>query len=87
VVAISLVGAALLAIVIALQPPPELAAGSSFVVMAFALGLGTGGVFAWLARRARPNGSAASPASSAPPVVWAATSPPKTSAMIRGRQG
>ena len=52
VVAISLAGAALLAIVIALQPPPELAAGSSFVVMAFALGLGTGGVFAWLARRA-----------------------------------
>jgi NNP family nitrate/nitrite transporter-like MFS transporter len=52
VVAISLAGATLLAIVIALQPPPELAAGSSFVLMAFALGLGTGGVFAWLARRA-----------------------------------
>ena len=52
VVAISLTGAALLAIVIALQPAPELAAGSSFVVMAFALGLGTGGVFAWLALRA-----------------------------------
>jgi NNP family nitrate/nitrite transporter-like MFS transporter len=52
VVGISLAGAALLAIVIALQPPPELAAGTSFVVMAFALGLGTGGVFAWLARRA-----------------------------------
>ena len=39
-------------IVIALQPAPELAAGSSFVVMAFALGLGTGGVFAWVAARA-----------------------------------
>ncbi|HSU36129.1 MAG TPA: hypothetical protein VLJ88_10765 [Propionibacteriaceae bacterium] len=39
VVAISLSGAALLAVVIALQPPRELAAGSSFVAMAFALGL------------------------------------------------
>src|SRR6185436_10416102 len=47
-----LTGAALLAIVLALQPAPELAAGSSFVVMAFALGLGTGGVFAWVALRA-----------------------------------
>jgi NNP family nitrate/nitrite transporter-like MFS transporter len=51
IVAASLAGAAVLAIVIALQPPPELAAGSSFVAMAFALGLGTGGVFAWVAAR------------------------------------
>ncbi len=52
VVIISLAGAAVLAVVIALQPAPELAAGSSFVVMAAALGLGTGGVFAWVAQRA-----------------------------------
>ena len=52
VVAASLVGAAVLAIVIALKPAPELAAGSAFVAMAFALGLGTGGVFAWVAARA-----------------------------------
>jgi len=52
VVMISLAGAAVLAILIALQPPPEVAAGSSFVAMAAALGLGTGGVFAWVAQRA-----------------------------------
>ena len=52
VVALSLGGAAVLAVVIASQPPPELAAGSAFVAMAFALGLGTGGVFAWVARQA-----------------------------------
>ncbi len=52
IVAASLAGAAVLAIVIATQPAPELAAGSSFVAMAFALGLGTGGVFAWVAARA-----------------------------------
>ncbi len=52
VVTISLAGAAVLAVVVALQPPPELAAGSAFVAMALALGLGTGGVFAWVAKRA-----------------------------------
>lgn len=52
VVLVSLAGAAVLAIVVALQPPPELAAGAAFVAMALALGLGTGGVFAWVARRA-----------------------------------
>ncbi|MFP5283529.1 MAG: MFS transporter [Actinomycetes bacterium] len=52
VVAVSLVGAAVLAVVVALRPPPELAAGSAFVAMALALGLGTGGVFAWVAQRA-----------------------------------
>jgi NNP family nitrate/nitrite transporter-like MFS transporter len=48
----SLAGAAVLAVVIALQPAPELAAGSAFVAMAAALGLGTGGVFTWVATRA-----------------------------------
>jgi NNP family nitrate/nitrite transporter-like MFS transporter len=38
-----------MALVIATQPAPELAAGTSFVVMAFLLGIGTGGVFAWVA--------------------------------------
>jgi NNP family nitrate/nitrite transporter-like MFS transporter len=52
VVMVSLAGAALLAVVVALQPSPELAAGSTFVAMALALGLGTGGVFAWVAKRA-----------------------------------
>jgi NNP family nitrate/nitrite transporter-like MFS transporter len=49
VVIASLGGAAVMALVIATQPPPELAAGASFVVMAFLLGIGTGGVFAWVA--------------------------------------
>ena len=41
-----------MAVVIALQPPPELAAGTAFVLMAPALGLGTGAVFTWVAQRA-----------------------------------
>lgn len=52
VLCISLGGAAVMAVVIALQPPPELAAGTSFVLMAVALGIGTGAVFTWVAQRA-----------------------------------
>jgi len=52
VLSISLSGAAVMAVVIALQPPPELAAGASFVLMALFLGLGTGAVFTWVAQRA-----------------------------------
>jgi NNP family nitrate/nitrite transporter-like MFS transporter len=52
VVMISLAGSAVMAAVVALQPPPEWAAGSSFIVLAFMLGIGTGGVFAWVARSA-----------------------------------
>lgn len=55
VVALSLAGAAAMAIVISLKPAPELAAGTSFVLMALALGLGTGGVFTWVAQRAPAN--------------------------------
>ena len=35
----------MLAVVIALEPEPEIPAGLSFVLMAFFLGLGAGGVF------------------------------------------
>jgi NNP family nitrate/nitrite transporter-like MFS transporter len=52
VVAISLAGAAVMSLVIALRLPPELAAGTAFVLMALFLGLGTGGVFAWVAKLA-----------------------------------
>jgi NNP family nitrate/nitrite transporter-like MFS transporter len=52
IVLTSLAGAAAMALVIATQPAPELGAGLSFVVMAFMLGIGMGGVFAWVARRA-----------------------------------
>lgn len=52
VMMISLTGAAVMAIVISLKLPPELLAGSAFVLMAIFLGLGTGGVFAWVAQLA-----------------------------------
>jgi NNP family nitrate/nitrite transporter-like MFS transporter len=52
VVAISLAGAAVMALIIALRLPPEIPAGTAFVVMALFLGLGTGGVFAWVAELA-----------------------------------
>ena len=52
VVAISLGGAAVMSLIIALRLPPEIPAGTSFVVMALFLGLGTGGVFAWVAELA-----------------------------------
>jgi NNP family nitrate/nitrite transporter-like MFS transporter len=52
VVAISLAGAAVMSLIIALRLPPEFAAGTSFVLMALFLGLGTGGVFAWVAKLA-----------------------------------
>ncbi|HYN71489.1 MAG TPA: nitrate/nitrite transporter [Nakamurella sp.] len=55
VVMLSLAGAAVMAVVVSLQPPPELAAGASFIVLAFFLGIGTGGVFAWVARSAPAN--------------------------------
>ena len=52
VVAVSLAGAAVMSLIIALRLPPELPAGTSFVLMALFLGLGTGGVFAWVAELA-----------------------------------
>jgi NNP family nitrate/nitrite transporter-like MFS transporter len=52
VVAISLIGAAVMSVIIALRLPPEIPAGTSFVLMALFLGLGTGGVFAWVAELA-----------------------------------
>jgi NNP family nitrate/nitrite transporter-like MFS transporter len=55
VVLTSLAGASVLALVISTQPAPEFAAGLTFVAMAFLLGIGMGGVFAWVARRAPAN--------------------------------
>ena len=49
VVLVSLAGAAVLAVVETFRPEPELAAGLSFVLLALFLGLGSGGVFAWVA--------------------------------------
>jgi len=47
----SLVGASVMAVVVIFQPPPEIPAGLSFVLMAAFLGTGTGATFAWVAQR------------------------------------
>ncbi|MFI7126296.1 nitrate/nitrite transporter [Nonomuraea sp. NPDC050153] len=47
---VALGGTVVMALVLALRPPPEVPAGASFVLMAFFLGLGTGGVFALVAK-------------------------------------
>jgi len=52
VVTASMAGTGLLAIVVMLQPAPELPAGITFVLLALFLGLGTGGVFTWVSLRA-----------------------------------
>jgi NNP family nitrate/nitrite transporter-like MFS transporter len=49
VVMVSLAGAAVMAVIASTQPKPDLGSGLTFVLMALFLGLGTGGVFAWVA--------------------------------------
>ncbi|HYI57433.1 MAG TPA: nitrate/nitrite transporter [Microlunatus sp.] len=55
VMMVSLAGAAVMAIIIALKLPPEIPAGIAFVLMAVFLGLGTGATFAWVAQLAPPE--------------------------------
>jgi NNP family nitrate/nitrite transporter-like MFS transporter len=50
VLLIAFAGIAVMALVLAWRPPLEVPAGVSFVLMAFFLGLGTGGVFALVAK-------------------------------------
>ena len=52
---ISLAGTAVMAALVVLQPAPEIAAGATFIAMAFFLGIGTGGVFAWVALSSPPD--------------------------------
>ncbi|KAA9394202.1 NarK/NasA family nitrate transporter [Kocuria coralli] len=52
---VSYAGAGILAVVVALQPSAEQVYGPVFVLMAMFLGLGTGGVFAWVARASQPR--------------------------------
>lgn len=52
VVLASLAGTAVLAFVATFQPPPDVWSAATFITLAVFLGLGTGGVFAWVARRA-----------------------------------
>lgn len=48
VVLISMAGTAVMAMIAASQPQPDLGSGSTFVLMALFLGVGTGGIFAWV---------------------------------------
>ncbi|MGE2730224.1 nitrate/nitrite transporter [Mycolicibacterium vaccae] len=52
VVLASFAGTALTAAVAILQPPPDLWSAVTFISLALFLGIGTGGVFAWVSRRA-----------------------------------
>ncbi|TFD64925.1 NarK/NasA family nitrate transporter [Cryobacterium sp. Hb1] len=54
VVIVALAAVAVLAWVVNLRPDGEIPAGLTFVAMASALGLGAGGVFAWLGRNSPP---------------------------------
>ncbi|MFD3509825.1 nitrate/nitrite transporter [Nocardia sp. NPDC058666] len=55
VLAIAFAGTATMAVVLSFGPPLELAAGASLVLTALFLGLGTGGVFALLAKMVDPS--------------------------------
>ena len=79
---VSLTAVAVLAWAVHLRPDGEIPAGLTFVAMASALGLGAGGVFAWLGRNAPPDkiGSISGIVSAAgglggyfPPLVMGAT--------------
>ena len=51
VVLASLAGTAAMAFAAVFQPPSDLWSGATFITLALFLGIGTGGVFAWVARR------------------------------------
>ena len=52
VVLASFAGTAVMAFVAVFQPPPDVWSAATFITLALFLGIGTGGVFAWVARRA-----------------------------------
>lgn len=51
----SFAGTTAMAVILSFKPPLEIPAGVSFVLMAFFLGLGTGGVFALVAKLVEPS--------------------------------
>ncbi|KUH86225.1 MULTISPECIES: nitrate/nitrite transporter [unclassified Mycobacterium] len=55
VVLASFGGTALMALIAMLQPPPDVLSAATFITLAVFLGIGTGGVFAWVARRSPRN--------------------------------
>ncbi|AUM15502.1 MULTISPECIES: nitrate/nitrite transporter [Rhodococcus] len=52
VVLVSFAGTAAMAAIAIAQPPPDVWSAATFILLAIFLGIGTGGVFAWVARRA-----------------------------------
>ncbi|MGX9790050.1 nitrate/nitrite transporter [Mycobacterium sp. MMS18-G62] len=52
VVLASFAGTAMMAFIAIFQPPPDVWSAATFITLAVFLGIGTGGVFAWVARRA-----------------------------------
>jgi MFS transporter, NNP family, nitrate/nitrite transporter len=52
VVLASFAGTAVIAFIAVFQPPADLWSAATFITLAIFLGIGTGGVFAWVARRA-----------------------------------
>ena len=52
VVLVSFAGTAVMAFIAVFQPPPDVWSAATFITLAVFLGIGTGGVFAWVARRA-----------------------------------
>jgi MFS transporter, NNP family, nitrate/nitrite transporter len=52
VVLASFAGTAVMAFIAVFQPPPDVFSAATFITLAIFLGIGTGGVFAWVARRA-----------------------------------
>src|SRR5699024_6866211 len=55
VVLVSFAGTALMAFIAMFQPPPDVWSAVTFIGLALFLGVGTGGVFAWVALRAPAN--------------------------------
>ena len=55
VVLASFAGTALMAFIAVFQPPPDVWSAVTFISLALFLGIGTGGVFAWVARRSPAN--------------------------------
>ena len=75
VVIFSLAGTTVMAVIATFQPPADFWSAVTFISLAIFLGIGTGGVFGWVARRvAAAAGRQPSPASSPPQAGSVATS-------------
>lgn len=89
----SFVGVIISAVIIAFAPQSEAAYGTTFLLMAVFLGLGTGGVFGWVGRAAPPKGVGAVSGIIAaagglggyfPPLIMGATYQPESTGYFTG---